>query len=415
LVFVIGLVYMIAPQLKETASAEVAVAKTKDAEAPAVNSDGKLSDTVMQEIVASGDSVSFVAEDKSEDMDGKDIVVNNGMMKANGTTTITNKAYRNEKTIVSESQKLTQTYVMEEVNKPQVDDYLVVDNESRSYQKQALENEGSFKSADTSKTALNSIGYFSTTTSNMGVMSPSTNATPYYSFTEQDKKKTETKSNDNSNKDFQQSVQTVSRTDNNTNTANGNAGNTADVNTGANTSVSDSTAGFHNAMALNKKGKKKEGEAEKQVSYKQQKSVTQKADEYYAGNEIALNKESEMSGATLDEIELAETNKGEEVEDSKTPKFANAAIPEYPGGVSAMQKFFRDNIKKQGDSKGQVIASFTINKDGSISNAKIISGIAGCDACSAEVLRVIKMMPKWKPASASGKPINITYNLPVRF
>jgi periplasmic protein TonB len=54
-----------------------------------------------------------------------------------------------------------------------------------------------------------------------------------------------------------------------------------------------------------------------------------------------------------------------------------------------------------------------VEKDGSISNIKMLRGIgAGCDE---EALRVVSMMPKWKPGRQNGREVRVQFNLPIAF
>lgn len=63
--------------------------------------------------------------------------------------------------------------------------------------------------------------------------------------------------------------------------------------------------------------------------------------------------------------------------------------------------------------EGTVYVNFTIEKDGNISNPRILRGIgSGCDE---ETLRVIKLMPKWIPGEENGQTVRVQYNLPVKF
>lgn len=90
----------------------------------------------------------------------------------------------------------------------------------------------------------------------------------------------------------------------------------------------------------------------------------------------------------------------------------------YPGGYEALMEFLAKNIqypdkaKKMG-VKGRVFATFIVETDGSISDIKIIRDIGY--GCGEEVVRVIKLMPKWKPAKQKGKPVRLQFNLPVTF
>ncbi len=92
--------------------------------------------------------------------------------------------------------------------------------------------------------------------------------------------------------------------------------------------------------------------------------------------------------------------------------------PEFPGGTKAQIKFIADNIKypekaKKAGLEGNVYISFIVKKDGSISDAKIARGFD--KECDAEALRVVKMMPKWKPGQQRGKNVNVQFILPIRF
>jgi len=56
---------------------------------------------------------------------------------------------------------------------------------------------------------------------------------------------------------------------------------------------------------------------------------------------------------------------------------------------------------------------FVIETDGSISTVKVLRGVGhGCDV---EAVRVVKAMPKWIPGTQRGKPIRVSYNLPIKF
>jgi protein TonB len=69
---------------------------------------------------------------------------------------------------------------------------------------------------------------------------------------------------------------------------------------------------------------------------------------------------------------------------------------------------------KQG-IQGTVYVNFIVEKDGSLSNMRILKGVANGPALDAEALRVMALMPKWHPGSQNGKPVRVAYNLPIRF
>lgn len=93
-------------------------------------------------------------------------------------------------------------------------------------------------------------------------------------------------------------------------------------------------------------------------------------------------------------------------------------MPSFPGGENERLNYFIDNIKypeeaKKNKIQGTVFVSFVVNKDGSISDVKLLRGIGhGCDE---EALRVVKMMPLWNPGKQNGKLVNVRYNLPIKY
>lgn len=91
---------------------------------------------------------------------------------------------------------------------------------------------------------------------------------------------------------------------------------------------------------------------------------------------------------------------------------------EFPGGMDSMYAYIVKNLKYPEKAKaegieGRVFVSFIIEKDGSISNVKILRGIGG--GCDEAVVEMIKNMPKWKPAKQRGKPVRCQFNLPIKF
>ncbi len=93
-------------------------------------------------------------------------------------------------------------------------------------------------------------------------------------------------------------------------------------------------------------------------------------------------------------------------------------MPEFPGGRNAMYDFIRQNqaypeeaLKNK--TEGQVIVSLLIAADGSLSNIELAKGIgSGCDE---EALRVVSIMPAWRPGLHFGKPVAVKYNVAVGF
>lgn len=93
-------------------------------------------------------------------------------------------------------------------------------------------------------------------------------------------------------------------------------------------------------------------------------------------------------------------------------------FPQFPGGHIALVEYLSKNIKfpkekENEDVNARVVTSFTVEKDGSISDAKIVRSQG--EAFDNEALRVINGMPKWIPGTQNGKAVRVKYILPVTF
>lgn len=93
-------------------------------------------------------------------------------------------------------------------------------------------------------------------------------------------------------------------------------------------------------------------------------------------------------------------------------------MPEFPGGFPALLNFLSRNIKypaiaAESYITGKVIVNFVVNKDGSISDAKILRGVD--QALDKEALRVINSLPKWKPGKQAGKTVRVSFSVPINF
>ena len=63
--------------------------------------------------------------------------------------------------------------------------------------------------------------------------------------------------------------------------------------------------------------------------------------------------------------------------------------------------------------QGRVVVSFMVEKDGSISEAKVVKSV--CKEFDEEALRLVNAMPKWIPGKQLGEPVSTKYTLPVIF
>lgn len=148
-------------------------------------------------------------------------------------------------------------------------------------------------------------------------------------------------------------------------------------------------------------------------------------------------KEEEPPPPTIEELkdkEIAtETKKGDEhgidaslvepppvVEEKKEEevfKFVEQ-MPAFPDGEAAMLKYIREHVKypaiaKENGIEGTVVIQFVVTKDGDIQKVVVARGIGG--GCDEEAARVVKSMPNWKPGKHNGKPVPVSFTLPIRF
>ena len=93
-------------------------------------------------------------------------------------------------------------------------------------------------------------------------------------------------------------------------------------------------------------------------------------------------------------------------------------LPEFPGGIVQFMKWLTRNLRYPPTAQsqriqGKVVISFIVNKDGSIASPTIVRSVD--PILDREALRVIKMMPPWKPGLQDGEPCRTMIAIPVNF
>lgn len=73
---------------------------------------------------------------------------------------------------------------------------------------------------------------------------------------------------------------------------------------------------------------------------------------------------------------------------------------------------YPDSARKKG-TEGRVIVKFIVNEDGKVSDVRVMKGIG--DGCDEEALRVVTMMPPWKPGKQNGKKVKVYFTIPIMF
>lgn len=92
--------------------------------------------------------------------------------------------------------------------------------------------------------------------------------------------------------------------------------------------------------------------------------------------------------------------------------------PEYQGGQKALGRFLGSRLRyparaRENNIQGKVYIGFIVEKNGSLTDFKVIRGIGG--GCDEEAIRVLRSSPLWKPGYANGKPVRTSYALPITF
>ncbi len=93
-------------------------------------------------------------------------------------------------------------------------------------------------------------------------------------------------------------------------------------------------------------------------------------------------------------------------------------MPEPPGGVVGLKKFIADHvvypqIAKETGIEGKVYVRFCVNSSGNIERVHIARGVD--PLLNNEAMRVVKILPKWKPGENGGRKVSVWYTVPIVF
>ena len=93
-------------------------------------------------------------------------------------------------------------------------------------------------------------------------------------------------------------------------------------------------------------------------------------------------------------------------------------MPEFPGGIEAFNAYLKRELRypeqcRQIGITGSVLVEFVVERDGSISNVKVLVPVY--PDLDAEAVRVINASPKWNPGKQMGKAVRVFYQIPIRF
>lgn len=98
-------------------------------------------------------------------------------------------------------------------------------------------------------------------------------------------------------------------------------------------------------------------------------------------------------------------------------------MPSFPGGDAAMMKWIKDKIEsigypqmeKEAGISGTCYVTFVIDKEGNVTDTKLLRGVSGGPGYDKVALQVVKSMPKWGAGKQNGRAVSVQYNLPIKF
>ena len=140
-------------------------------------------------------------------------------------------------------------------------------------------------------------------------------------------------------------------------------------------------------------------------------------DEVEIEDELTIEDTEVTDDMIIDVAPVIQTRKEEEEDDAKI-FFYVEEMPEFPGGERALLQFISNSIKypviaQENGIQGRVHITFVVNVDGSVSDPRITRPVD--PSLDKEALRVISLLPKWNPGKQGGKPVRVSYNVPIYF
>jgi TonB family protein len=144
-------------------------------------------------------------------------------------------------------------------------------------------------------------------------------------------------------------------------------------------------------------------------------------DSVTVGNPAGYDTLQNITGEPL-ETSQADMNSDNSLNKTTTPDdkifLVSDVPPKFPGGKEPYLRFRKENLKYPVEAKeycvqGKVTVSFVVEKDGSLTDIKVVKGLGrGCDE---EALRFVRSMPPWIPGRNSNETVRVRFNLPVEF
>lgn len=105
----------------------------------------------------------------------------------------------------------------------------------------------------------------------------------------------------------------------------------------------------------------------------------------------------------------------EDIDDEIIPFMPSEDMPAFPGNVQKWiaQRIRYPQLAAEAGIQGKVYIQFVVEKNGSVSNIKVVRGVD--ELLDKEAVRVISEMPKWTPGKQRGKAVRVSYTMPITF
>jgi protein TonB len=137
-------------------------------------------------------------------------------------------------------------------------------------------------------------------------------------------------------------------------------------------------------------------------------------------DDVEIEDELEIEDTEADAstaVQIVEIEEEAEEEEAQV-FFIVENMPEFPGGDLELRKYINQNVQypeiaKENGIQGRVFVQFVVNQKGEIEQVKVVRGVD--PSLDKEAIRVIQSLPKWKPGSQRGKPVRVSFTVPINY
>lgn len=133
---------------------------------------------------------------------------------------------------------------------------------------------------------------------------------------------------------------------------------------------------------------------------------------------IVIDAEADQATEIPEYIPPVPEQKEEESVEAGEIFYVVESMPEFPGGEAKIYEYLANTLQyptqaREAGIQGRVFLTFVVEKDGLITDVRVLRGIGG--GCDEEAVRVVENMPKWTPGKQRGIPVRVQFNLPIKF